>query len=62
MSRITEYKTARSQLERASGDLTDKAQQYVDRNRAGWALKELLAAGREYGRAFSRVEKMRSSK
>lgn len=61
MSRITEYKSARKALDHATGDLTDKARQYAEANQ-GWRLRELLAAAREYGRAFNRVERMRSGK
>ena len=57
-SRISEYRTARNVLECAIANVIDKAKQYGE-GVGGWRLRELLAAGREYGRALNRVEKMR---
>lgn len=57
-SNIAQYRTARRALEAAIADVQDKAVQF-GAGIGGWRLRELLAAGREYGRALNRVEKMR---
>ncbi len=60
-SRITEYRGARRKLEEAVAELLAAAIAY-DGAHTAWKTRELLKYAREYGRAFNRVETMRSSR
>ncbi len=61
MGNIREFRSARRSLEDAIASLLERAQAY---DGAGTARKtrELLAASREYARAFNRIEHMRGRK
>lgn len=61
MVKIREYRTARVALEAAIARLQSCARNYTQ-GTEDFRTRELLAAGREYGRALARVEKMRPRK
>lgn len=59
MSRIKEYTAARFALESAVGNLISVARNFKGDGTGGSTHRELLAAGREYGRAMNRLERVR---
>lgn len=61
MSKVKDYSAARGALEYSIGVLMDRARGFRG-DGTGTSVRELLAAGREYGRALSRVERMRARK
>lgn len=61
MSRIREYRSARDALEWAVAGLQARARDFTE-SASQNNLKQLLAAGREYGRALGRIERMRGRK
>lgn len=62
MPRIRDYKAARYALESAISTLIWRARDFKGDGSGGTSHAELLAAGREYGRALNRVEHMRGKR
>lgn len=58
MSQIKQCHIARRKLEEAIAALLAKATAFGD-GAPEWKVRELLAAGREYGRAMNRLERVR---